>query len=168
MALPTLWKGVNLFVDGQNQYGIVADVTPPKITYKTDDWQGGGLVAPVKVEQGLEALEASFSLGGFSAEVMAQMGGSINGKTVRVQGALQRDDRDEYVELVAEMRGRITEADAGTAKQADNGEHKFTMPLTYYRLVVDGKEVIEIDILGGKCVINGKDQYANMRKALGV
>ena len=111
---------------------------------------------------------ASFSLGGFSAEVMAQMGGSINGKTVRVQGALQRDDRDEYVELVAEMRGRITEADAGTAKQADNGEHKFTMPLTYYRLVVDGKEVIEIDILGGKCVINGKDQYANMRKALGV
>lgn len=168
MALPTLWKGFNVFIEGQNLHGIVADVTPPKITFKTEDWQAGGIVAPVKVEQGLEGLEASFSLGGFSREIMAEMGGAINGKTLRVQGALQCDDQENYIELVAEMRGRITEADAGTVKQADNGEHKFTMPLTYYRLVVNGKEVIEVDVLGAKCVIDGQDKYAEMRKALGL
>lgn len=168
MALPLLWKGFNLFFEGTNMHGMVADVNPPKITYKTEDWQGGGIPGPVKVEQGLEALEASFTIGGFSAEALLQMGGTISGKTLRVQGALQRDDEEGYIELVAEMRGRITETDPGTAKQADNGEHKFTMPLTYYRLTVNGKEVMEIDVLGCKLVINGKDKYAEMRRALGM
>lgn len=168
MALPLLWKGVNVFVEGLDQHNIVADVNPPKITFKTEDWQGGGMIAPVKVEQGIEALECEFTLGGFSAEVMREMGGNISGKTMRIQGALQDDSTDGYVELVAELRGRINESDPGTAKQADNGEHKFKFDCTYYKLTVNGKDVVEVDALAPKLVIDGVDKYAEMRKALGL
>lgn len=168
MKFPRLLKAFNVFIDGIDHHAVLVDVTRPKIAFKTNDFTPGGIMSVLKTRHGLEALELQLTMGGYEAEVLGMMGGTIAEKTIRYQGALEDDNTGEVYELMAEARGRINEADSGTDKQGDANEHKFTAHLTYYREAINGKTIIEIDILNNKCFINGKDYWADLRKALGL
>jgi P2 family phage contractile tail tube protein len=168
MKFPKLLKAFNIFIDGVDHHAVIVDVTRPKISFKTNDYTPGGLMGVLKTRHGIEALELQLTMGGHEADVLGMMGGSIGSKTIRYQGALEDESTGEVLELVGEARGRINEADPGTDKQGDANEHKFTVHLTYYREQVNGKTIIEIDVMNNKCFINGKDYWAEFRKALGL
>lgn len=168
MQLPHKLKGFNLFFEGSNLYGLIADVTRPKIEFKTEDYLPGGGLTDLKIIHGLEALQIEITAGGYTADTLRQMGGAIAGKTLRYQGALQQDDSEDYAELVGEARGRLIAVDYGTDKQGEGGEVKITMALTYWREALDGKTTFEVDALGNKLVIGDKDLRAGMRRALGL
>ena len=89
MKLPLKLKGFNLFFEGLNLYGLVADVTRPKVVFKTEDYRPGGLDVDLKIEQGIEPLELEFTVGGYAAEILREMGGSIAGKVLRYQGSVE-------------------------------------------------------------------------------
>lgn len=52
MAIPKKLRLFTLFVDGENFIGKVPSVTLPKLTRKTEDYQGGGMVGSVAVNLG--------------------------------------------------------------------------------------------------------------------
>jgi P2 family phage contractile tail tube protein len=54
------------------------------------------------------------------------------------------------------MRGRITEIDPGDAKQGDDTNHTYAIKNTYYKLSVDDKPLLEIDLLNFIYKRNGK------------
>ncbi|MFV2028884.1 phage major tail tube protein [Neisseria sp. S1] len=168
MKLPMKVKGFNLFFEGLNLHGLVVDVTRPKISFKTEAYRPGGFDVDVQIEQGLESLELEFTAGGYTAEVIREMGGSVAGKVIRYQGSLESEDESEFGELVGEARGRITEVDYGTDKQGDDTEVKFKMQLVYWRETLNGKPILEIDALGGKLQIGDKDLRADRRRRLGL
>ena len=64
MALPRKLKNLNLFNDGVTYIGQVGEVTLPKLTRKMEEWRGGGMNAPIKMDQGMEALEIEAVCGG--------------------------------------------------------------------------------------------------------
>nr|VFK48182.1 MAG: hypothetical protein BECKTC1821E_GA0114239_11055 [Candidatus Kentron sp. TC]VFK50703.1 MAG: hypothetical protein BECKTC1821D_GA0114238_111715 [Candidatus Kentron sp. TC]VFK59839.1 MAG: hypothetical protein BECKTC1821F_GA0114240_10385 [Candidatus Kentron sp. TC] len=67
-------KKMTLFVDGFGMAGKVAELTPPKLTMKTEEFRGGGMDVPVDIEMGMEKLEAAFTLKGYNAEVLKRFG----------------------------------------------------------------------------------------------
>lgn len=168
MQLPLVLKGFNLFVEGSNLHGLLVDVTRPKVAMKTETYQGGGMVGEVTLEQGIEAMEMEITAKGYSAELLRQFGGTIAGKTVRYQGALQQDDEEGYSELVGEARGRFVETDRGSDKQAEGGESKFKFVPTYWKETLNGEELVEIDLLGQKFAVAGDDRLKGFRAALGL
>ena len=78
------------------------------------------------------------------------------------------NDGTEYRVLQGEARGRIIEADPGSDKQGEGGEHKFKIALVYWKETLDGEPVIEIDVMGNKAIFGGKDERASLRRALGM
>ena len=126
------------------------------------------MLAPVKIEQGLEAGEIEITAKGYSADLLREFGGSISGKTLRYQGALQQDDEEGYSELVGEARGRFIEVDMGSDKQGEGGESKFKLALTYWKESLNGEPMIEIDYLAPKFAVNGVDRLEGFRAALGL
>ena len=168
MKLPLNLKGFNLFVDGADKYGLVVDVTRPKIARKTEDYMPGGAMAELTVVHGFEKLELEITCKGYDAEMLKSMVSSIAGKLIRYQGALQQEDESDYRVLKGEARGRIIEADPGSDKQSEGGEHKFKLALTYWKETLDGEPIAEIDVLGNKAVFGGVDERAGLRKALGL
>ena len=66
--IPQTLYNLNLFIDGVNFAGIATQVTPPKLKIKAEDYRGGGMDAPIKIDLGLEALEANFALSGISVD----------------------------------------------------------------------------------------------------
>lgn len=168
MRLPRKLKGFNAFLDGLNLDGECIEMTRPKIARKFEDYRPGGMDGTAKIDMGGEELECELKFGGYMEEVIARMGESINGTQIRLQGALQREDSGDYDELRIELRGRFAEIDPGSAKAGDDTETSTKFNPTYYKEILNGKTLCEIDILAGKWFTNGTDRLAGKRKALGL
>ncbi|WP_332103934.1 phage major tail tube protein, partial [Escherichia coli] len=66
---------------------------------------------------------------------------------IRFAGSYQRDDTGETVAVEVVMRGRQKEIDTGEGKQGEDTESKISVVCTYFRLTMDGKELVEIDTI---------------------
>lgn len=169
MALPKKLKYLNLFNDGNSYLGLVSSLTLPKLTRKLQNYRGGGMSGSVAVDFGLDddALTLEWSIGGLD-ELVLQQWGSTSDIPLRLAGSLQRDDTGDVSAVEVMMRGRHKEFDFGEYKQGEDTETKVTTQCTYFKLTIDGKELIEIDTVNMVEVVNGVDRLAEHRTALGL
>lgn len=163
MGLPRVLKNMNAFVDGGSYLGIVSEFEEPNLALATEDWRGGGMLGPVKLDLGLEAMEAKLKMGGHEVELFRKFGTSqVDGVRFQLVGAYQRDDGTLPQAVECFIGGRFSEIAPGTSKPGDMTEQEFTVPLSYYRREVDGRTEVEIDMLAGKFLVNGVDRYAEI------
>lgn len=168
MALPKKLKDFNLFIEGEGYIGRAEEVQLPTLTRSTEDYRGAGMTGPVKVDHGHEGLEASITLGEHAAAVLRTWGiAGVDGVQLRFLGSAEADDPDaEHVTVEVVMRGRFTEIDPGTVKTGDDNQMSLTASLAYYRYSQNGEDLIEIDVLAGKEIVNGEDRTKQRRDAL--
>lgn len=169
MALPKKLKYLNLFNNGNSYLGLVSSLTLPKLTRKLENYRGGGMSGSVAVDFGLDddALTLEWSIGGLD-ELVLQQWGSTSDIPLRFAGSLQRDDTGDVSAVEVMMRGRHKEFDFGEYKQGEDTETKVTTQCTYFKLTIDGKELIEIDPVNMVEIVNGVDRLAEHRTALGL
>lgn len=168
MGIPSKLKNMNVYGDGNSYLGQVPEVGLPKLGIKTEGYRGGGMIGEVEIDMGLDKLEMEINAGGLTPGLIAMFGASAHDAAmVRFAGAYQSDQagRVQAVEVVA--RGRYTEIDMGKAKPGDGTEHKYKLACSYYRLIIDGSDLIEIDVIAGVFIVDGIDRYAEIRAAIG-
>lgn len=169
MALPRILTDLMLFNEGQNYMGQVLSVTLPKLARKTEDWRGGGMFAPVKLDMGLEALELEATYGGPMRDILRQFGViGLAGVYQRFVGTYQQQDTGTFDTVEIIMRGRHDEIDRGDAKTGEAGEFKVKTSLVYYKEIWNGRVEIEIDAMNMVQIINGVDLMAQRRNAIGL
>jgi P2 family phage contractile tail tube protein len=171
MALPKKLKHMNLFNDGNSYLGVAKSATLPTLARKMEAYRGGGMDGPVKVDLGHsdDGLQFEWTLGGWDLIALRQFGAvRVDGVALRFAGSVQRDDTGEVSAVEILARGRHEEIDFGDAAPGEDTEHKITTALTYYKLTVDGEEIIEIDLLNFIFKVNGKDLLEEHRRALGI
>lgn len=169
MALPRKLKNFNLFGDGESYLGQVVEVKLPTLTRSMEDYRGGGMAGPVKIDNGQEAIELEHKYGGLMRPILRQYGITRHdGVMLRFAGAYQRDDTGgvDAVEIV--IRGRHSEIDAGTAKAGDDTEFTVKTSVSYYKLTINGVTEIEIDLINMIETVGGIDRLAAQRRAIGV
>ena len=135
---------------------------------KAEEYRAGGQIAPVDINMGLEKLEAEFKMGGYMVELIRKFGTTIDGMQMRFMGAYEQDDSGDVTSVELVMRGRFSEIDPGNSKVGDDTEQNFKVPLTYYKIIVDGKELAEIDALNTIFIVDGVDRLAEHRAAIGI
>lgn len=168
MGLPRKLKNFALFQDGVSFLGQIPELNLPKLTRKTEDYQDGGMAAPIKSDMGMEGMELEWTAGGFMRELFLQWGAVRHDAVLlRFVGALQRDDSEAVDALEVIVRGRHTELDPGTAKAASATAFKVKTALSYYRLELNGEVLIEIDAINMVETVGGVDRLAEVRAALG-
>ena len=168
MGLPRKLKLMNFLADGDKYQGEITEVTQPKLALKLEEYRSGGMLGAVDVNLGLEKLEAEFKMGGYMVEMLKHFGGSIDGTPLRFLGSYQKDDSEEVTAIELVMRGRFGEIDSGTAQSGDDTEQSYKVALTYYKIIADGKDIIEIDMLNSVFIVNGKDRLKEHRAAIGL
>ncbi|EBH6133194.1 phage major tail tube protein [Salmonella enterica] len=169
MSVPHKIQFFTCFIDGENEIGKVTSLTLPKVTRKTENYRGGGMMGSVAVDLGLDdgALDATAVFGGFMPGVIRKYGGDIDELKLRFVGYLYTSGDSRVCEI--EMRGRITEIDMGEVKQGEDTSHTYTIKNTYYKLSVDDQELIEIDNLNFIYKKDGKNMIPDRaRSALGM
>ena len=168
IELPRVLKNMNLFVDGRGYAGRIDEIQLPKLTLKTEEHRAGGMDCPIKMGMGMEALEASFTMAGISKDVLVFFGvaddTAFNGN---FRGAF-KDQKGAVVAAVVTFRGMLEEVDPGSWKAGDKAEAKFNAALSYYKLEIDGAVVHELGPVNCIRMINGKDEAAAERAAIGL
>lgn len=168
MAMPRKLKNLNLFGDGESYIGQVLEVKLPTLTRSMEDYRGGGMNGPVKIDNGQEAIELESKFGGLMRSILLQYGVTRHdGVQLRFAGAYQRDDTGAVDSVEIVVRGRHMEIDPGTAKAGDDTEFTVKTACTYYKLSINGVTILEIDLVNMIEIVGGVDRLAEQRRAIG-
>lgn len=169
MGLPSKLKNFAVFNDGNNYQGQVTEVTLPKLTRKLEDYRAGGMNGPIKLDYGQEGMSIECTYGGLMRTVLDQWGvPTHDGVQMRFAGAYQAEDNPNPDAVEVVMRGRHGEMDFGNAKPGDDSPFKVKTELSYYKLTINGEDIIEIDLVNMIEKINGVDNLAKVRTAIGL
>lgn len=165
--IPKILKNFNAFVDGRGYAGRVDEVVLPKLTVKTEEHRAGGMDAPVEIDMGMEKLECELTFAEYDIELF-RLFGLVDGNSVQItlRGAMQASDDAESI--VVKLQGSFRELDSGTWKAGDKATLKCMMAVRTYKLEIDGDEVVNIDVENMTRIINGDDQMASIRDAIGI
>ena len=167
---PSTIKNFNVFVEGESYMGRAEETVLPKLTKKMDEFRGAGMNAPVEIEMGSEKLEAEFTLREFSPAVLKKWGVVDKaGVALRFRAAAESEDGSGNVDAIEiVMRGRWRELDMGTVKSGDNAAMKVAMAITYYKYIINGITLIELDSLNMIEQVGDNDRLSQQRKALDI
>lgn len=166
--IPEMLTNSVMFVDGVSFSGDVPSMTLPKLSIKSEEYRGGGMSGPVDLPTGLEKLEAAFTTNGVRKEALKFFGlADQTACNVVFRGSF-KGQRGAVKPVIVTLRGSLKEVDMGDWKPGDKAEIKHAMSVTYYKLEIDGRVMYEIDFANMVQVINGVDQLADERSALGL
>lgn len=169
MALPNKLKDFNLFGDGDIWQGKIEELSLPKLVRKMTEFSGAGMDGAVELDMGNEKIEMEWSAGGLIKEIFTGFGATkLDNNMLRFMGAYERDDTEEVIAVEVIVRGRHREIDMGTAKKGDSNMIKVTTSCSYYKLLIDGATVIEIDAPNYVFMVDGQDRLAAKRGAIGM
>jgi len=162
--LPQFVKDFTAYLDGAGLAGMIDEATLPSISLETEDHSAGGMGGTVDIWMGLiEKLEVYLTMTGLSSSFTDQLGNPDTAITNR--GVIS--DGQTTSSAIFQMRGLFKKVEFGALKRKDKGSTKITATLTYYKVTIADKVIIEIDILNKVFVRNGVDLFTEHRKALG-
>ncbi|MGP0868505.1 phage major tail tube protein, partial [Serratia sp. CY76356] len=149
MGMPKKLFMFDVFINGQTYLGQVEEVTVPKLTLKTEDYQGAGMPGSVAVLMGLDggALDMEVTMGGLESDLLKTFGGTLDSLQLRFAGSYYDDATGQAVACEIQTRGRFTELDWGAAKAGDNTQHKYTLKNAYCKVSINNAEIFEVDLL---------------------
>jgi hypothetical protein len=159
-----------VYIDGSDFIGRAEEVELPKVKFKFADSKGLGLYGEFELPSGLDKLEAKIKLNSIYPDFVKIASDPTTTRTVIVRASNQYWTNTGVMAekpIKAELRGFFKEFDSGKFKKADNTEAEATMSVFYYKLEVDGEEILEIDVLNNIYKVNGNDVLQNYRINLG-
>lgn len=166
--IPEVLFNTHLIVDGTSFAGDVPSLSLPKVAVKTEEHRAGGMDGPIEMDMGLEKLEAMFTTTGVRRDAMRFFGlADQTAFNASFRGAF-KGQKGSFTAVVATLRGLLREFDPGEWKPGDKAELKYAVAVSYYKLELDGRVMYELDPMNAVRVINGVDQLAQMRTALGL
>ena len=155
-----------LTVDGRGLHGDVEDFTPPPLKLKMEEMKNGGMDMAVKIEMGMEAMTASFTLTKYDANIRSLFGAS--GISFTGRGSLRSVDSTVEKPVLINLRGTLSELDSGAWKSGEMAKLKCTIECSYYKETVDGSVITEIDPRNMVRIIGGEDQIESRRRNLAI
>ena len=165
--IPKVLKNFNLFVDGRGYAGRVDEVTLPKLGLKTEEHRAGGMDTPIELELGMNKLECDFTLSEYDPEILKVFGLSSGAQVgMSMRGGL--DGEAGVSPVVVTLTGAWRDLDLGNWKAGERAPLKVSVALRYYRLTIDGEDLVEVDAENMVRKIAGVDQLESMRAAIGL
>ncbi|MCP1738601.1 P2 family phage contractile tail tube protein [Bradyrhizobium japonicum] len=166
--IPRVLRNFNSFVNGVGYAGRISEVELPELSVKTEEYRGGGMDGNVELDMGLETLTAKFTFGEHANQILG-LWGNMDGNAVRIQlrGALQRDG-ETAVPMTVDLHGGFKKNTLGTWKAGDLTQNEAEMSIRYLKIQIQDTVVVEIDIDNMIRIVNGVDQLASIRTAMGM
>lgn len=165
--LPRHLKNFNMMIDGRSFAGRADEVTLPALSITTQSHRAGGMDAPVEVDMGMEQLELSVTISDYDETVIAGFGLLGAGVPLTLRGAIQRQG-EAAQPVTVKMLGGLKSRSPGAFSVGGKQTTTLTYALTKYSESINGTEYVNIDVQNMVRIINGVDQLATQRAAIGL
>lgn len=160
----------NIYLDGKSLLGRAEEVNLPDVKYKMSEHKALGMVGSIEVWSGIEKMEASIKWNSIYADVLKKTSNPFSALKIQVRADVEgynSQGRVSEVPSVTYLTGQFKNAPMGNFKQHDNVELTSMLSVTYVKQVINGEDVIEIDVLANIFKVNGVDVLAQYRNNIG-
>ena len=165
--LPRHLRNFNVMIDGRGFAGRADEVTLPTLSLVTEEHRAGGMDMSVETDLGMEMMELSVVISDYDESVIAGFGLLGAGVPLRIMGAIQRQG-EEAQSVVIRALGGLKSREVGTWTTGGKQTTTLTYSLRSYSETINGTEYVNVDAENMIRVINGVDQLASQRAAIGL
>lgn len=170
--IPIKLAGMSLFMEGSNQDFATGDITLPSLTPMSDSISGAGILGEIDLPSPghYGAMQLTIAWRTINADAFKLV--SSKRKALEIRGAFREFDTisNSFVTRAVKIvvRGVGKGIDLGTLAQNAVTNTTNTIELTYIKIFIEGKPVFELDKFSYVSKINGEDDQADVRTALGL
>ena len=160
----------SVYEDGNEFYGM-AEVTLPEISSITQEIKGAGISGTLEaaIIGHLEAMSLTLNFRTVQQSAISLM--EPRNHTITLMVAQQESDTVKGTKAVRGLKHVVIVAPKklapGKVAPASTAEASGEYSISYFATYIEGKKVLEIDILNFIYFVNGVDYLADVRKALG-
>ncbi len=161
----------NVYVEGKSRQGQAEEVTLPMVKVKMATHKGLGMISEFDLPSGLDKMEAKIKWAGVYPEVMAMLADPFTKRQIMMRGSLETYDgvgRTKEAPVIATMMATAKETGLGAVKANDGTNGETALSVFYFKLEMDGKVIVEVDVHNTKWEVDGKDMLAGFKGNLGV
>ncbi len=173
LNLPNVLKDANVYIDGADFLGK-AEIELPKVAQEIVEHEGMGVSGKVEFPlPGItDKMEGKIKFNSFNGDALKRFYYASQAQQIDAWGSVQSYNKqsgtmDEFPVRVT-IRGFFKEVDLPPFKKAQKDGPEVSYSAVYYKLVVNGEEVVEIDPLNYIYKVGGVDLLEKTRANLGM
>lgn len=162
----------NIYLDGTTDLiGRAAEIQLPKITAKTEEHIGTGMVGVLDLPTGLEKMELKIKWAGFYADHVLAGANPFKSHKLLIRAAHETYTNEGLAEeqsLTIHATGSWKEGVGGTIKpRAAADGFDDTISLSYFKVKLAATELLEIDVHNNIWIVGGEDVLSTYRANIG-
>ena len=162
----------NVYLNGNSLLGQCQEIKLPEVVHKYSDHKALGLISELELWGSLQKMDADFTFNSYYADTMAQCANPFDAFDIQVRSSLKTFGAGgaviSEVPVVIYLKGTWKQSGTGSFKQGDPSEVPTKLAVKYMRQVVDGREILEVDVLANIFKVDGVDMMAQYRENLGI
>lgn len=160
----------NIYMNGTNLLGRAEEVQLPQIKHKMAEHKALGMIGSAEFFAGIDKLECKIKWNALYPNVLKTCANPFKATMIQVRASLETyngEGRIAEVPATAFLIGTFKEFPLGNIKPHENAEYETNMSVTYAKLVVDKKEIFEIDVLQNIYKVDSVDMLSDFRNNTG-
>lgn len=162
--------GANVYMDGNNLAGRVAELELPSLKSKTTDKNVLGMAGVMELFAGFEKLEGKVKFNSVYDDVLGKLANPIKATQLQLRGSILSygaQGAQEEKPYVCIVTATFKNLPLGGFKQQEGIELDVDYSATYIKLSIDGVEHIEFDVMNNTYKIDGVDVLETYKANLG-
>lgn len=164
-------RDANVYVNGTTTHGQSSEITLPNIQPAKAEYKALGMVGVVKLYQGFDAMECTIKWSVPGNDVAIALANPKKAVDLMVRSQMDVYENGSITgekPVIYYLRGTCGNINGGTLKSKEDNERESKFDLTYYKEVIDGQEIIELDVVNNIFMVGGEDLLATYRENLGI
>lgn len=160
----------NVYIDGNSMLGKAEECKLPDVVATLTEHKALGMVGKIELPSGLDKMEATIKWNSLFADVLKKAANPFKPVQLQVRSSQESytgQGRTAEVPVVVHLTGSFKKFPLGGFKQHDNVEAETALTITYVRLVVNGEDIVEVDVLSNIYKVGGVDLLAQYRTNIG-
>lgn len=160
----------NVYVDGNSLLGKVDECKLPEVKVTMAEHKALGMQGKLEFPSGIDKLEATFKWNSLYSDILLKVANPFTAAEVQLRGSLEtysNAGRIAQVPVVAYLTGSFNKFPMGGFKQHDNVEAETTMSVTYCKLEIDSKVILEFDALANIYKVGDVDLLETYKTNIG-
>ena len=160
----------NIYMDGNSLLGKAKEFKLSDIEFEQIEHKGLGMHGTIKLPAGMNAIESEVIWDSFYPEVRAKAYNPYKNVQLMARSNLQVFDARGLaaeVPMITIMNVSFSKTTGGSLKNKEATEHSDTFQVYSIKQMVDGKEILFIDVFANIFRVNGQDVLQKYRTNIG-
>lgn len=161
----------SVYVNDKSKHGQASEVTCPDVSFVMNEYNALGMIGQVKLFNGIEAMEMSVKWQHIDNDAQIALANPLKAVDITIFSSRAGYDNSGHTEekkIAMYVRGFSTKHQGGSYKPREDSEFESTIAVFYYKLEVDGEEILEIDVMNNIFTVNGVDMLEERKSNLGI